>query len=132
MLDKITIHTRKRNQLVDITAHVQKVIDKHDAKNGTVHVYCPHTTAAVTINENADPSVQSDIATTLSTLIPHHGDYAHREGNADAHVKAAVVGSSRTLFVQNSRIAFGTWQGIYLCEFDGPRTREVWVKIVKE
>jgi secondary thiamine-phosphate synthase enzyme len=132
MLDRITVNTRKRNQLVDITAHIQQIIDKHGTENGTVHVYCPHTTAAVTVNENADPSVQSDIATTLSTLIPHDGDYAHREGNADAHVKAAIVGSSRTLFVQNSTIALGTWQGIYLCEFDGPRTREVWVKVVKE
>jgi secondary thiamine-phosphate synthase enzyme len=132
MLDKITVTTRKRNQLVDITADVQHVIKKHGTESGTVHVYCPHTTAAITINENADPSVQSDITTTLSTLVPHRGDYTHGEGNADAHVKAAIVGSSRTLFIQNSRIAFGTWQGIYFCEFDGPRTREVWVKVVKE
>lgn len=132
MLDKITVSTQTRNELVDITARIQEVIDRHGTKNGTVHVYCPHTTAAVTINENADPSVQSDIANTLSALIPHHGDYSHREGNADAHVKAALVGSSRIFFVQNSKIAFGTWQGIYLCEFDGPRTREVWVKVIKE
>lgn len=132
MLNKITVSTQTRNELVDITAHVQKVIDKNGTENGTVFVYCPHTTAAVTINENADPSVQSDITNTLSALVPHHGDYAHREGNADAHVKAAVIGSSRTLFVQNSKIALGTWQGVYLCEFDGPRTREVWVKIIRE
>lgn len=124
--------THQRNQLVDITKHIQNVIEKHKTKEGTVHVYCPHTTAAITVNENADPSVQSDISSTLSTLIPHHGNYAHMEGNADAHVKAAIVGSSRTLFVQDNRIAFGTWQGIYLCEFDGPRTREVWVKVIEE
>jgi secondary thiamine-phosphate synthase enzyme len=132
MISKIKVSTQQRNQLVDITEQIQGVVAEHKAKEGVVHVYCPHTTAAITVNENADPSVQSDISATLSKLIPHHGGYAHLEGNADSHVKAAIVGSSRTLFVQNSKITFGTWQGIYLCEFDGPRTREVWVKTIKE
>ena len=132
MLEKIKVSTHQRNELVDITEKVKTVVKKNKTKQGTVHVYCPHTTAAITVNENADPSVQSDISSTLSTLIPHQGNYAHMEGNADAHVKAAIVGSSRTLFVQDNRIAFGTWQGIYLCEFDGPRTREVWVKVIEE
>ncbi len=126
------MNTPRRTQLVDITREIQDVIKKNNVKEGVLHIFCPHTTAALTINENADPSVQTDITGTLNKLIPHHSGYDHTEGNADAHIKAAIVGSSRTLFVKNNKIAFGTWQGIYLCEFDGPRTREVWVKIIKE
>jgi len=132
MLEKIKVSTPTRNQLVDITREIQTLVDKHKVKDGILYVFCPHTTAAVTVNENYDPSVQSDISGTLSKLIPHRAGYAHTEGNADAHIKAALVGSSRTLFIQNGKISFGQWQGIYLCEFDGPRTREVWVKIIKE
>jgi len=130
MFDKIKVSTHTRCQLVDITSEIQKIIKKHKINDGILNVFCPHTTAAVTVNENYDPSVQTDISETLSKLVPHHSNYAHSEGNADAHVKAAIVGSSRMLFIQNAAIAFGTWQGIYLCEFDGPRTREVWVKIL--
>lgn len=129
MLEKIKVDTQKRCQLVDITNQIKKVIGKQKIKEGILHIFCPHTTAAVTVNENYDPSVQTDISETLSKLIPHHAGYAHTEGNADAHIKAALMGSSRILFIQNSKIAFGSWQGIYLCEFDGPRTREVWIKI---
>lgn len=129
MLEKIKVDTQKRCQLVDITNQIEKVIGKQKIKEGILHIFCPHTTAAVTVNENYDPSVQTDISETLSKLIPHHAGYAHTEGNADAHIKAALMGSSRILFIQNSKIAFGSWQGIYLCEFDGPRTREVWIKI---
>jgi secondary thiamine-phosphate synthase enzyme len=133
MFEKFKVNTPKRNQLVDISKDIRAIIDKHKIKEGVLHVFCPHTTAAITINENADPSVQTDISETLSKLIPLRPDYAHTEGNADAHIKASIiVGSSRTLFVNEGKIAFGTWQGIYLCEFDGPRTREVWVKIIKE
>ena len=132
MLEQIKVSTHKRCQLVDITKEVQKIIDKHKIKDGVLHIFCPHTTAAVTINENYDPSVQTDISDTLSKLVPHHAGYAHTEGNADAHIKAAMVGSSRTVFIKGGKIAFGTWQGFYLCEFDGPRTREVWVKIIKD
>ena len=132
MLEKIKVDTQKRCQLVDITNQIKKVIVKQKIKEGILHIFCPHTTAAVTVNENYDPSVQTDISETLSKLIPHHAGYAHTEGNADAHIKAALMGSSRILFIQNSKIAFGSWQGIYLCEFDGPRTREVWIKVLKE
>ena len=132
MVEIIKVKTPTRNQLVDITKELQAAVDRHEVKEGILYVLCPHTTAAVTVNENYDPSVQSDISNTLSKLIPHHAGYAHTEGNADAHIKAALVGSSRTLFIQDGKISFGTWQGVYLCEFDGPRTREVWVKIVKE
>jgi secondary thiamine-phosphate synthase enzyme len=132
MFEKFNVNTSKRNQLIDISKDIRAIIDKHKIKEGVLHVFCPHTTAAITINENADPSVQTDISETLSKLIPLRPDYAHTEGNADAHIKASIVGSSRTLFINEGKIAFGTWQGIYLCEFDGPRTREVWVKIIKE
>ena len=132
MPDKIRVSTNQRCELLDITTDVHKIIEKHKVKNGILHIFCPHTTAAITVNENYDPAVKSDISDTLSKLVPAHAGYAHTEGNADAHVKAAVVGSSLTLFVEHGKIAFGTWQGIYLCEFDGPRTREIWVKVLKE
>lgn len=118
--------------MVDITKEIQKIVTGLKIKDGLVHVFIPHTTAAVTVNENCDPSVTADISDTLNKLIPHDGGYAHREGNSDAHIKAALVGSSRTVFIADGKICFGTWQGVYLCEFDGPRTREVWVKVVKE
>ncbi|MGB9721044.1 MAG: secondary thiamine-phosphate synthase enzyme YjbQ [bacterium] len=131
MIEKIRISTKNRNELVDITSEIKRIIDKHKIKNGVVHIFCPHTTAAITINENYDPSVKEDITNALEKLIPYRGNYSHTEGNADAHIKAAIVGSSRTLFIEDGRLAFGTWQGIFFCEFDGPRTREIWVKITE-
>ncbi|MCX5704075.1 MAG: secondary thiamine-phosphate synthase enzyme YjbQ, partial [Candidatus Omnitrophica bacterium] len=94
-------------------------------------IFCPHTTAGLTINENADPSVQKDIINALNKLIPANAGYAHSEGNADSHIKSSLFGSSLNIFIQDSQLAFGTWQGIYFCEGDGPRSREVWVKIIK-
>lgn len=131
MLAKIQVKTQKRSQFIDITSHLQQLVQKHNLQDGMLHVFCPHTTAAITINENADPSVQRDIIETLGRIIPADAGYQHMEGNADAHVKASCIGSSETLFVENASIALGTWQGVYFCEFDGPRTREVWVKILK-
>ncbi|MEO0189624.1 MAG: secondary thiamine-phosphate synthase enzyme YjbQ [candidate division WOR-3 bacterium] len=131
MIEKIKISTKNRNELVDITGEVKKIIEKNKIKDGVIHIFCPHTTAAITINENYDPSVQEDITNALEKLIPYRGNYSHTEGNADAHIKAAIIGSSRTLFIENGKLAFGTWQGIFFCEFDGPRTREIWVKIVE-
>ncbi|MEO0094750.1 MAG: secondary thiamine-phosphate synthase enzyme YjbQ [candidate division WOR-3 bacterium] len=130
MIEKIKISTKNRNELVDITGEVKKIIEKNKIKDGVIHIFCPHTTAAITINENYDPSVQEDITNALEKLIPYRGNYSHTEGNADAHIKAAIIGSSRTLFIENGKLAFGTWQGIFFCEFDGPRTREIWVKII--
>jgi len=121
-----------RVQMVDITSEIQKLVARTKTIDGLVHVYCPHTTAAVTVNENYDGSVQKDISETLSKIIPHSGGYAHTEGNADAHIKSALMGSSRTLFIEGGKISLGSWQGIFLCEFDGPRTREIWVRITKE
>ncbi len=132
MLEKLMVDTNTRCQLIDVSKEIQAIINKHKIEQGTVHIFCPHTTAAVTVNENYDPSVPSDITNALSKLIPHHADYTHTEGNADAHIKSAIVGSSRTLFIKDGKIALGTWQGIYLCEFDGPRTREVWIKLIKD
>jgi secondary thiamine-phosphate synthase enzyme len=132
MIEKISVSTTHRTQMVDVTSDIQKLIKKHEIKEGIAHVYCPHTTAAVTINENNDPSVQTDINETLSEIVPHHLKYAHTEGNADAHIKAAVMGSSRTLFIHGGIMSLGTWQGIFFCEFDGPRTRELWIKITKD
>jgi secondary thiamine-phosphate synthase enzyme len=131
MIEKIKVSTRQRVQMIDITSQIQALVNKKAIEHGIAHVFCPHTTAAVTINENADASVQSDINETLSSLIPHRSDYAHTEGNADAHIKSAVIGSSRTVFVEAGRLNLGTWQGIFFCEFDGPRTREVWVKFLQ-
>ena len=131
MIKKIEVTTKKRTQTVDITAKIQEVIGKTKTEQGLVHVYCPHTTAAITVNENYDESVQRDISETLNALIPHHANYAHTEGNADAHIKAAIMGSSRTLFIQGGKISLGRWQGIFFCEFDGPRTREVWLFLSK-
>jgi secondary thiamine-phosphate synthase enzyme len=132
MIEKINVSTRQRVQMIDITSQIQRLINKKELEDGIAYVFCPHTTAAVTINENCDPSVQSDINATLSTLIPHDSRYAHTEGNADAHIKSAIMGSSRILFVKAGKINLGTWQGIFFCEFDGPRTREVWIRIIKE
>jgi secondary thiamine-phosphate synthase enzyme len=132
MITKLNVDTHNRTELCDITEQIQNVVNKQKINEGLLYVYCPHTTAALTVNENCDPTVQSDITNTMNKLIPANSGYAHAEGNADAHVKTTIIGSSKTLFIEDGNICFGTWQGIYLCEFDGPRTREVWVKIIKE
>lgn len=130
MLNQIEISTHSRTELVDITDEIRKAIKKSGVKSGTCIIYIPHTTAAITINENYDPSVCEDIVATLNRLVPHHVRYAHTEGNADAHIKAAIIGSTRTVFFEDGKILFGTWQGIFFCEFDGPRRRKVLVKIL--
>lgn len=132
MFESFRVETKQRTGLVDITDDIVSCIRTSRVKQGLACVYCPHTTAAITINENCDPSVQTDITNILSKLIPQNAGYAHSEGNADAHAKAAVIGSSRMLFIEDGEPVLGRWQGIFLCEFDGPRTREVRVKICKE
>jgi secondary thiamine-phosphate synthase enzyme len=125
----ISIKTHKRNELIDITSQIYEIIRQEKLQGGLVVVYVPHTTAAVTINENADPDVCHDILLTLDDLIPHlRKGYRHGEGNSDAHVKTSLIGSSETIMVENGRLCLGTWQGIYFCEFDGPRSRSCWVK----
>ncbi|OGX22295.1 MAG: hypothetical protein A3K54_03120 [Omnitrophica WOR_2 bacterium RBG_13_44_8] len=131
-MEKINLRTDRRIELIDITDKVQTVVSKMKAKEGICFVFCPHTTAGLTINENADPSVRRDIINTLNKLIPENAGYAHTEGNADSHIKSSLFGSTLTIFIENGQLAFGTWQGIYFCEGDGPRSREVWVKIVED
>ncbi len=128
-MEKLNIKTVKRIDLVDITSHVQGIVSKDKIKDGACFLFCPHTTAGLTINENADPSVQSDIIKSLNKLIPENAGYSHAEGNSDSHIKSSLFGSSLTVFIEDGRLALGTWQGIYFAECDGPRSREVWVKI---
>lgn len=128
-MNHISVSTRSRTELVDITAEIQGAVAESGVQNGLCHVYVPHTTAGVTINENADPSVREDILMELNKLIPLQDNYQHREGNAAAHIKASIVGSSQTILVQDGRLVLGTWQGIFFCEFDGPRSRRVLARV---
>ncbi|HNX80950.1 MAG TPA: secondary thiamine-phosphate synthase enzyme YjbQ [Candidatus Omnitrophota bacterium] len=130
MMEQIAIHTAKRVEFIDITALVSNALKKTKRADGMCVIFCPHTTAGLTINENADPAVAGDIAVRLSELIPENAGYRHAEGNSDAHIKSSLFGSSVTVIVEKSRLMLGTWQGIYFCESDGPRQREVWVKII--
>ncbi|MCH9031902.1 MAG: YjbQ family protein [candidate division Zixibacteria bacterium] len=133
-MEQFTLTTKKRNQMVDITSFTQKALEKlvskTGKKSGVVIVYCPHTTAAITVNENYDPDVTFDILDKLSRDIPHEEGYRHAEGNSDSHIKSSLVGCSETLIVENGQIQLGRWQGLLFCEFDGPRHREVWVNFL--
>ncbi|MHC4236874.1 MAG: secondary thiamine-phosphate synthase enzyme YjbQ [Planctomycetota bacterium] len=126
----LTVQTHRRNEMIDITAEVGAAVEKTDIDAGMAIVYCPHTTAGITINENADPDVAHDILLTLEELIPHvRTGYRHGEGNSDAHVKSSLVGASQTLLIQNGQLRLGTWQAVYFCEFDGPRNRKIHLRI---
>jgi len=124
----IRIRTERRTQWVDITAQVRDAVASRGVKDGVVTVFVPHTTAGVTINEGADPDVMADVERALERLVPWSGPWRHSEGNSAAHVKATLVGSSVQVIVEEGRLRLGVWQVIYLCEFDGPRTREVWIR----
>jgi len=126
-METFTVRTSGRTDLKDITGEVASVVSKYGVADGACVVYVPHTTAGVTINENADPAVREDIAATLERMVPWNGPYRHSEGNSAAHLKATLVGFSATIPVQSGHLVLGTWQGIYFCEFDGPRTRKVHV-----
>jgi len=132
MIKKINIKTKSRNELVDITSDIQAVIDESGIKSGVCYVYVPHTTAGVTINEGADPSVARDIQNTLSKLIPHSGHYLHTEGNSDAHIKSTIAGTSQIIVIDEGKLLLGTWQSVFFCEFDGPRHRRITVKIMSD
>ena len=131
MVKHINIKSRTRNEFIDITDKIDGAVKEEGVTSGICFIYVPHTTAGVTINEGADISVQRDILTCLSRLIPVDGDYHHREGNADAHIKSTITGVSEVVFVDDGKLLLGTWQAIYFCEFDGPRHRRVTVKIIK-
>jgi len=126
---EIDVTTTVRIELKDVTAQVSATLTKSDVKNGTCYVYVPHTTAGVTINENADPDVVGDLLATLEELVPVQGDYRHVEGNSDAHMKASMMGFSQIIPIMEGKLALGTWQGIYFCEFDGPRKRKMLIGI---
>ncbi|MGI6485267.1 MAG: secondary thiamine-phosphate synthase enzyme YjbQ [Tepidanaerobacteraceae bacterium] len=128
----ITIETREQNQMIDITSIVGKIVRESGVQQGVCFVFVPHTTAAVTINENADKDVPRDILNTLSKLVPYKDNYKHMEGNADAHVKATLIGNTASVIINNGVLVLGTWQSIFFCEFDGPRTRKVIVKVIGE
>ena len=124
------VSTKSRNQMIDITSQVSSLVGQSGVTEGDVIVYCPHTTAAITINENADPSVPHDMLLTLEELMPQHrSGYRHSEGNSDSHCKSSLVGCSEQILIKDKSLVLGTWQGIFFCEFDGPRNRKVIVQI---
>ena len=129
-MKEITVQTHSRFEMIDITASVQKAARDEKINSGIGLVYTPHTTAAVTINENADPDVPRDILAALDRVIPLSANYRHTEGNSAAHVKSSLVGASELVIIENSRLVLGTWQSIFFCEFDGPRMRKVVVKFI--
>jgi len=128
-MTSFSVRTSQRTEFIDITDEVAQAVREAGVTEGVATVFVPHTTAGITINENADPSVVRDILSTLNRLVPRDAGYMHSEGNADSHVKASIMGSSVQVLVDGGRLALGTWQGIYFCEFDGPRTRSVWVSM---
>lgn len=130
MVYEIDVKTNSRVEFKDIASDIESIVEKSKIKNGICFVFVPHTTAGITINENADQAVRKDIINQLNKLVPFGGNYSHSEGNSDAHVKASLVGSSLSLIVEEGRLVLGTWQGIYFCEFDGPRQRKVLIKIL--
>jgi secondary thiamine-phosphate synthase enzyme len=131
-MKELRISSNQRNQMIDITTDVEQLVKEEKINEGYIIVYVPHTTAGITINEGADPSVQQDIIETLGRLIPANGTYEHAEGNSDAHIKASLLGSSVTVLISKGKLVLGTWQHIFFYEGDGPRTRRVIVHIRKE
>ncbi len=129
-VSRFNIKTHSRTELIDITGEVSQIVSSSGIKEGICLIYIPHTTAGVTINENADPSVKSDILKELNKIIPFSDGYAHMEGNSAAHIKSTIVGVSLPIPISDGHLVFGTWQGIFFCEFDGPRTRSVIVQTI--
>lgn len=132
MITKLAIKTHSKVEFQEITGQVAQIVKESGVENGIGVVYVPHTTAGVTINEHADPDVVADIEAQLEKIVPQHSDYKHGEGNSPAHIKAALMGTSATVIIQYGELALGTWQGIFFCEFDGPRSRSVMVKIIAD
>ena len=130
MMQTFQVKTSSRTEMIDITHSVQEAVRKSDVKEGICMIFVPHTTAAVTINENADPSVSQDILMELNKIVPFEDPYRHTEGNSPAHVKASLMGPSLSVAIESGKIILGTWQGIFFCEFDGPRNRKVYIKVI--
>ncbi|HOO32104.1 MAG TPA: secondary thiamine-phosphate synthase enzyme YjbQ [Thermotogota bacterium] len=131
-LKEIQLQTKRRTEVIDITTEVSEILRANGIENGLAVIFVPHTTAGITINENADPSVKRDFLTKMNRMIPEIDGYTHLEGNSDAHIKTILTNPSQTVIVEDGRLMLGTWQGVYFCEYDGPRTRKVWVKILEE
>jgi len=131
MVQTFQVRSSAKTEFIDITRSVQEAVKKTGVEEGICYIFIPHTTAAVTINENADPSVSQDILMELNKVIPFQDRYHHLEGNSPAHIKASLIGPSETVFVESGKLVLGTWQGIFFCEFDGPRNRNVYVKVVR-
>jgi secondary thiamine-phosphate synthase enzyme len=131
-MQEINIRTNSRVEMIDITSSIREAINAQKVKSGICVVYTPHTTAAITINENADPDVPRDIISALEKAVPEDAGYRHSEGNSPAHVKSSLVGVSEIVLIENGKLILGTWQSIFFCEFDGPRTRKVFIKIIAD
>jgi len=131
-MKRLSIVTTNRIEIADITALIRQAIRDSGVLRGICTIYVPHTTSAITINENSDPAVKEDLTNILNKVVPADNKYLHTEGNSDAHIKASLIGASQTILVENGKPVLGTWQSIFFCEFDGPRTRSVLVKIISE
>ncbi|HKN75848.1 MAG TPA: secondary thiamine-phosphate synthase enzyme YjbQ [Candidatus Acidoferrum sp.] len=130
-MEVLRLKTARRTQLLDVTELVERVVGKSGALSGICYVYVPHTTAGVVINEHFDPDVATDLEGVFERLAPRAGAYRHAEGNSDSHAKAVLTGSSQIIFVEEGKLKLGQWQGVFFCEFDGPRERKIWVKVVE-
>jgi secondary thiamine-phosphate synthase enzyme len=131
MIQTLQVRSSKQTEFIDITRLVQEIVQKAGVEDGLCILLVPHTTAAVTINENADPSVPRDILMELNKIVPFEDRYQHTEGNSPAHIKSSLIGCSQTLFIESGKLLLGTWQGIFFCEFDGPRNRQVHIKVIR-
>ena len=129
-MKELTLQTRARAEMIPVTAQLQQMVFEEQWQTGALLVYCPHTTAGLTINENADPNVQRDMAVFMNALVPQESGFRHAEGNSDSHIKTSLFGPHVMLIVANGAIQLGTWQGVYYCEWDGPRSRKLWVQFL--
>jgi secondary thiamine-phosphate synthase enzyme len=132
MIRQLRVKTNSRTELVDITQGIQRLVSESGARSGVCYIYVPHTTSAITINENSDPNVGRDILKELNKVIPFDDNYGHAEGNSAAHIKSSIVGVSKSVMLEQGRLMLGTWQAVFFCEFDGPRERRVFVKVIEE
>lgn len=132
MLHKLNIKTHSKVELIDITSRIRELLKSEKIGNGSIQIHVPHTTAAITINENADPAVKEDIIKEINKIIPFSDNYSHREGNSAAHLKSSLFGVDQNLLIDNNELVLGTWQAVYFCEFDGPRTRNIYIKFKKD
>jgi len=132
MFKKISIKTNNKVEFIDVTTEIKNVVKDIDLESGLIQIHIPHTTAAVTVNENADPDVKIDVKKEINKIVPFNDNYAHLEGNSAAHIKSSLFGVDQSIIVENKKLLLGTWQAIFFCEFDGPRTRNIYLKIIQD